>query len=401
MRGLGKDNMGGVKLRHRVLRDNIPGITKSCIRRLARRSGVKRISGLIYDETRGVLKVFVERLIRDAVNCTKRARRKTVTAMDVAHALKWPGCPLSGAIVVGSASSSAKREGSNNSCGKGAKPGAHLADFPVATPPQQFANIGFRHVIEAEYSSKATAMIHDRVFITHDCGNYVFSLSNNTILKLSRGRADDMSYEVLMQYAFAMAGLGPHVLKYEMWQQADVEGRSTGIIMDRISDIMPQYLSIERSVDVINTYVGKVEEYLRTMCSAGLRHLDAHWDNWGRLPNSNPTTIDYGHSAAEMDPNNCTFELEIAQLARSLSASSEEGKKMNPVSRARMFTAVQALQCNLKGDYPAIPAPYATPEEYHAMFDAHEAVRPDDRFKTAYVLAHQAELQHLEEMQLF
>ena len=30
------------------------------IRRLARRGGVKRISGLIYEETRGVLKVFLE-----------------------------------------------------------------------------------------------------------------------------------------------------------------------------------------------------------------------------------------------------------------------------------------------------------------------------------------------------
>ena len=37
-----------------------PGITKPAIRRLARRGGVKRISGLIYEETRGVLKIFLE-----------------------------------------------------------------------------------------------------------------------------------------------------------------------------------------------------------------------------------------------------------------------------------------------------------------------------------------------------
>ena len=40
--------------------DFISGITKPAIRRLARRGGVKRISGLIYEETRGVLKVFLE-----------------------------------------------------------------------------------------------------------------------------------------------------------------------------------------------------------------------------------------------------------------------------------------------------------------------------------------------------
>ena len=60
-KGLGK---GGVKRHRKVLRDNIQGITKPAIRRLARRGGVKRISGLIYEETRSVLKVFLENVIR-------------------------------------------------------------------------------------------------------------------------------------------------------------------------------------------------------------------------------------------------------------------------------------------------------------------------------------------------
>uniref|UniRef100_A0A8C5WE21 Histone H4 n=1 Tax=Leptobrachium leishanense TaxID=445787 RepID=A0A8C5WE21_9ANUR len=67
---------------------NIQGITKPAIHRLARRGGVKRISGLIYEETRGVLKVFLENVIRDAVTYTEHAKRKTVTAMDVVYALK-------------------------------------------------------------------------------------------------------------------------------------------------------------------------------------------------------------------------------------------------------------------------------------------------------------------------
>lgn len=83
--------------RHRkVLRDNIQGITKPAIRRLARRGGVKRLSGLIYEETRGVLKVFLEQVIRDAVTYTEHARRKTVTAMDVVYALKRQGRTLYG-----------------------------------------------------------------------------------------------------------------------------------------------------------------------------------------------------------------------------------------------------------------------------------------------------------------
>jgi histone H4 len=87
-KGLGK---GGAKRHRKVLRDNIQGITKPAIRRLARRGGVKRISGLIYEETRGVLKVFLENVIRDSVTYTEHARRKTVTAMDVVYALKRQG----------------------------------------------------------------------------------------------------------------------------------------------------------------------------------------------------------------------------------------------------------------------------------------------------------------------
>ena len=135
-KGLGK---GGAKRHRKVLRDNIQGITVRCarlwrappislsreptaprqrpapprpakpltpapspppprpsppitpqkpaIRRLARRGGVKRISGLIYEETRGVLKVFLENVIRDAVTYPEHARRKTVTALDVVYAL--------------------------------------------------------------------------------------------------------------------------------------------------------------------------------------------------------------------------------------------------------------------------------------------------------------------------
>ena len=73
-----------------------PRLQKPAIRRLARRGGVKRISGLIYEETRGVLKVFLENVVRDAVTYTEHARRKTVTALDVVYALKRQGRTLYG-----------------------------------------------------------------------------------------------------------------------------------------------------------------------------------------------------------------------------------------------------------------------------------------------------------------
>jgi histone H4 len=79
-----------------VLRDNIHDITKPAIRRLARRGGVKCISGRTYEKSRIVLKVFLENVIRDAVICTEHARRKTVTTMHVVYALKRQGRTMYG-----------------------------------------------------------------------------------------------------------------------------------------------------------------------------------------------------------------------------------------------------------------------------------------------------------------
>ena len=92
-KGLGK---GGAKRHRKILRNTLQGISKSAIRRLARRGGVKRISGPIYEETRGVLKVFLENVIRDAVTYCEHDKRKTVTAMDVVYALKRQGRTLYG-----------------------------------------------------------------------------------------------------------------------------------------------------------------------------------------------------------------------------------------------------------------------------------------------------------------
>ena len=79
-----------------MTKDVILGITKPAIRRLARRGGVKRISGQIYEETRNVLKLFLQNVVKDAVTYTEYARRKTVTAMDIIYALKRQGRTLYG-----------------------------------------------------------------------------------------------------------------------------------------------------------------------------------------------------------------------------------------------------------------------------------------------------------------
>ena len=92
-KGLGK---GGAKRHRKIMRDNIQGITKPAIRRLARRGGVKRISGLLYEEVRGVLSNFVEKVVQGATAYAEHAQRKTVSAIDVVSALKREGKTLYG-----------------------------------------------------------------------------------------------------------------------------------------------------------------------------------------------------------------------------------------------------------------------------------------------------------------
>lgn len=96
--GKGGKSYGKINTKRKKVnsKDVILGITKPAIRRLARRGGVKRISNLIYEETRSVLRAFLEGVVRDAVTYTEHARRKTVTAMDVVYALKRQGRSLYG-----------------------------------------------------------------------------------------------------------------------------------------------------------------------------------------------------------------------------------------------------------------------------------------------------------------
>jgi len=114
-KGLGKS---GVKRNRKVLRDNIQGITKHDIRRLMRRGGVKRISGLMYAEVRTVLTVVLGNILKDAITFTETARRKTVTAADVEFAL-WANGHKTVYGGLSKTLKSSKKAGGRSSKGKG------------------------------------------------------------------------------------------------------------------------------------------------------------------------------------------------------------------------------------------------------------------------------------------
>lgn len=93
-RGLGKC---GAKKRHRrCVRESIEGITKPAIRRLSRKGSVKRTSRMATEESRNVLRTFLDKALRDAVTYTEHAGRRTVTALDVVLGLKGQNTNLYG-----------------------------------------------------------------------------------------------------------------------------------------------------------------------------------------------------------------------------------------------------------------------------------------------------------------
>ena len=63
----------------------------SAVRRLARRGGAKRISALLYEEARGIMKNFVTGLVKDSEAYMENGKRRTVSAMDVVYALRKRG----------------------------------------------------------------------------------------------------------------------------------------------------------------------------------------------------------------------------------------------------------------------------------------------------------------------
>ncbi|CAE7031198.1 unnamed protein product [Symbiodinium sp. CCMP2456] len=85
---------GGAKGQHPAfarIEQKSRGITKPDLRRLARRAGVQRVAGGIYDEVREVITGFLQKILRDAAVYAEHARRKTVVPMDIVLSLRRRG----------------------------------------------------------------------------------------------------------------------------------------------------------------------------------------------------------------------------------------------------------------------------------------------------------------------
>lgn len=83
-----KIGLNAGKMRYRkVLRDNIQGITSPAIKRLAQKGGAKRVDHLIFEEIRGIMRLAMENILKDAITHTEHERRKTVSLRDMVRGI--------------------------------------------------------------------------------------------------------------------------------------------------------------------------------------------------------------------------------------------------------------------------------------------------------------------------
>ena len=68
--------------------DDSECVTKPVIQRLVLKGGAKRMSGLIYDEIRSIIKERMLDVMMDAAVYADSAKRSTVSINDITHALQ-------------------------------------------------------------------------------------------------------------------------------------------------------------------------------------------------------------------------------------------------------------------------------------------------------------------------
>jgi histone H3 len=118
----------------RVLRDNIQGITKPAIMRLLRRAGVKRVSGLVYEEFRGILKVNLEKTVRAMLVFTEYNKRKTATVEDLETALDQLGVELAAGLNKTVATTKSLKSCNSRSKKSGETTHENKGDEPIKKP---------------------------------------------------------------------------------------------------------------------------------------------------------------------------------------------------------------------------------------------------------------------------
>lgn len=89
-----RKNNAGAKRHKIVAKDPLERIPRPCMKRLARRAGIKRCSSQVYDSTRLSIGKFLKSTLFDAIVCAQHSKRTTLTENDVNFAFKRQGRTL-------------------------------------------------------------------------------------------------------------------------------------------------------------------------------------------------------------------------------------------------------------------------------------------------------------------
>ena len=84
-KGLGKAGAKRFNKKHKYDTDPLLALTKGKIRQICQRSGIKRISGLVYEEIRKVVNDYTREVLGYALCYTKHRRKETLIATDVVY----------------------------------------------------------------------------------------------------------------------------------------------------------------------------------------------------------------------------------------------------------------------------------------------------------------------------
>lgn len=85
--GKGKGLSLTAKRTRKILRDNIQGLSKPALRRLAYIAGIRRLQVETYDLVRTKSKKFLESILKDAIIVLKHDGRNTLQSKDVLYSL--------------------------------------------------------------------------------------------------------------------------------------------------------------------------------------------------------------------------------------------------------------------------------------------------------------------------
>lgn len=77
--------------RRKVYRDSVRDISNPSLKRLVYKAGIPRVSGKVYEELRGVMKVYTEEVVRLAIKVAEYKKQKTILLKDVENAISQLG----------------------------------------------------------------------------------------------------------------------------------------------------------------------------------------------------------------------------------------------------------------------------------------------------------------------